>query len=294
MLQSSSPAVHRKLRSRARKGIPSAIRGQAWAFLVASQHAPGANAASLENACNDDALHAIVLDLARTFPGHALFGNADGQEALKRILVRYASFDPVLGYCQGMSFIAGMLLTFCTPQQAFDVLAGVMNAPLWSFRSLLCVLSLVQVKLTPQGASVPGMAAVHLRTFQLDRLIAKARPRLYAHLARHDIQTRHFASGWLISGLANAFPFDFVARVWDVFLCEGWGALLAAVVGFLATREPEILTASFESFFTLLRRWPLQIDADAAMRVALDVLDRHASPAALARLEVEHASSSSR
>lgn len=53
----------------------------------------------------------ISLDLPRTFPYHPKFGK-DGThiQALRNVLVAYANFNPALGYCQGMSFIAAMLL----------------------------------------------------------------------------------------------------------------------------------------------------------------------------------------
>lgn len=53
----------------------------------------------------------MALDIPRTFPYHPKFGK-DGShvEALRNVLVAYANFNPGLGYCQGMSFIAAMLL----------------------------------------------------------------------------------------------------------------------------------------------------------------------------------------
>jgi hypothetical protein len=39
-------------------------------------------------------------DLPRTFPRHAWFHSAEGQEALRQVLTAYAASNPGVGYCQ--------------------------------------------------------------------------------------------------------------------------------------------------------------------------------------------------
>ncbi len=52
----------------------------------------------------------FVLD--RTFPAHPYFSQhvGVGQFALFTLLKVYSNLDPELGYCQGLSFVAGILL----------------------------------------------------------------------------------------------------------------------------------------------------------------------------------------
>ena len=45
-----------------------------------------------------------------------------GQAALRRVLRAYSYYDPEVGYCQGMNFIAGMFLTLMTEEEAFWLL----------------------------------------------------------------------------------------------------------------------------------------------------------------------------
>jgi hypothetical protein len=42
-----------------------------------------------------------------------------GQESLRQVLIWYASQDPEVGYCQGMGFIAALLLSYMVPEDAF-------------------------------------------------------------------------------------------------------------------------------------------------------------------------------
>lgn len=56
----------------------------------------------------------LELDLDRTFPGHPLLDKesqygVQGIEALHRVLNSYALYNPEVGYCQSMNFIAGIL-----------------------------------------------------------------------------------------------------------------------------------------------------------------------------------------
>lgn len=56
--------------------------------------------------------HAILIDLGRTFPSHSYFSSplGPGQLALFNLLKAYSLLDPEVGYCQGLSFVAGVLL----------------------------------------------------------------------------------------------------------------------------------------------------------------------------------------
>ena len=63
----------------------------------------------------------IEKDICRTYPHHVKFQekDGDGQNALRKLLRRYATLDPEIGYCQAMAFIAAMLLIYMDEQDAF-------------------------------------------------------------------------------------------------------------------------------------------------------------------------------
>lgn len=54
----------------------------------------------------------IRRDLHRTFPAHEFFQESDGigQVRLYRLIRAYAMFDEEVSYCQGISFLAAVLL----------------------------------------------------------------------------------------------------------------------------------------------------------------------------------------
>ena len=73
----------------------------------------------------------IRLDLDRTFYTHMMFMHKDGQgqQELFRILAVYASCNPAVGYCQGMAYIAAVLLMHMDEEDAFWALYCLMESP---------------------------------------------------------------------------------------------------------------------------------------------------------------------
>jgi TBC1 domain-containing protein 4 len=57
-------------------------------------------------------MSAVFVLTGRTFPGHPYFAKAlgPGQLELFNLLKAYSLLDREVGYCQGISFIAGILL----------------------------------------------------------------------------------------------------------------------------------------------------------------------------------------
>ncbi len=64
----------------------------------------------------------------RTFPTHQYFSTqlGAGQLSLYNLLKAYSLLDTEVGYCQGISFVAGLLLLHMSEEQAFDTLKFLM------------------------------------------------------------------------------------------------------------------------------------------------------------------------
>ena len=85
-------------------------------------------------------------------------------QPLRNILSAYAMFDPDLGYCQGMNFIAGLLLREMDEFDAFRVLTGLMDG--YGLGKMYA----------------PGLQCATVCFFQLQRLLAMHLPELHMHL----------------------------------------------------------------------------------------------------------------
>merc|ERR1719247_2264224 len=70
----------------------------------------------------------IEIDIGRTFPELKTFAESQQQQLL-RVLNAYAGYNPRVGYCQGMNFVAGLLLLVSDFQEedSFGVFACLMD-----------------------------------------------------------------------------------------------------------------------------------------------------------------------
>jgi Rab-GTPase-TBC domain len=123
-------------------------------------------------ACHDQ----VVKDVPRTFPLESAM-DAEKCAALHRVLVAYASHNPQVGYCQGMNFIAGLLLLHMPEEDAF-----------WG------LVRMVQ-------EIMPGYFDIDMRGALLDQqathlLLQEHFPTVLQHCRRHNVDMALITSQW--------------------------------------------------------------------------------------------------
>ena len=65
----------------------------------------------------------IGRDVPRSYPEYWCLACDEGQAAMSRLLRAYAAADSEVGYCQGMNFVAGLLLMYVPEEsQAFGIM----------------------------------------------------------------------------------------------------------------------------------------------------------------------------
>lgn len=259
-----------KTKRRIRKGIPDAVRRQAWGLLLGLEEemdsAPSLYAESCvvkegeregEEGRRDNVFETIERDINRTFPRHVFFRHlGEGQDRLRRVLQAYARLDPEVGYCQGMGFLTALLLTYYPEDEAFHVL-----------RLVMCV------RPAPiRGLYLPGMPTAREMIYVGDRLTQRFLPSLHRHLTDQHIDPSMFLTQWFVTLYTNCFPFEVVTRIWDCFLAEGWSVIYSVQLALLKTHEKELLSRDFEKVMEFFKRLPsLTTTAvmDSAFRIPL-------------------------
>lgn len=114
-----------------RKGIPPVLRPKVWFSLSGAAKkkstVPESYYQDMTMAVEDKVTPAtkqIDHDLPRTFPGHPWLDTSEGHAALRRVLVAYSFRDSDVGYCQGLNYVAALLLLVLkTEEDAFWMLA---------------------------------------------------------------------------------------------------------------------------------------------------------------------------
>ncbi|XP_034235387.1 TBC1 domain family member 1 isoform X2 [Thrips palmi] len=239
-----------------RQGVPRSKRGDVWHFL-AEQYCLKIPPIDTTNFPNynvpyEDLLrqltshqHAILIDLGRTFPGHTYFASplGPGQLALFNLLKAYSLLDPEVGYCQGLSFVAGILLLHMSEDVAFFLLRHLM------FRRGL------------RRQYLPDMAALQVQLYQLSRLLHDQQPALYSHLDKHEVAPTLYAAPWMLTLFASQFPLGFVARVFDLMFVESPEIIFRVAIALLSEHKDGILSCdSFEEIMDYLKTKVPNID----------------------------------
>lgn len=232
------------------RGLPPSIRGRVWRLAINNS----LNVTShLYKLCLDramtnphsDAMAAIKLDVARTFPTLCVFQDGGPlSDNLKSVLAAYAVYRPDIGYVQGMSFIAAVLSLNMDAPDAFTCFANLLNRP------------------------------CHLAAFTLDQhqmsayykvysnALANKLPKLYAHFLASGLSPDLYLLDWLFTIYAKAMPLDVACRIWDVFLRDGDEFLFRTALGVLHMYQEELLGMDFVRGAQFLTRLPENMQAD--------------------------------
>lgn len=131
----------------------------------------------------------------------------------------------------------------------------------------------------------PGMQALTMCLYQLDRLLAEHRPQLHDHFARENVQTSSFASQWYLALFATVLPLPLVFRVVDAFVAAGIETLHAVALAILSDCEYELLRMSFEEIMQCFQSQLMERYADEARAAAL--LAQALAPGRVSRRRLE-------
>ncbi|KAL5969915.1 TBC1 domain family member 14 [Taenia solium] len=186
---------------------------------------------------NEEAsLQVIRLDVSRTFPMLGVF-QSDGlhNRDLHDLLAAFVAYQPTLGYLQGMSFIAGILLLVMDDiYPAFIAFATLMNRPsFYAFYSL-----------------DESEFATYFGAF--DALLEDRMPRLFAHLKSCRLDCKLYLFDWLFTIFSRSLPLDVDLRIWDLFLRDGEAALLLSALGILRMYEEYLILWDFDRLASFL------------------------------------------
>ena len=180
--------------------------------------------------------------------GEAL-GIGQGQDSLRRILRAYSMYDTDVGYCQGMNFIAAMLLTFLSEEEAFWLLVVVMNEEPYKLREMFG----------------EDMAGTHEVLYIAEKLLAQFLPNLARQMEEEMIHVSMFVTPWLLTVYTSTFPFDLVVRVWDSFLVEGWKVVYRVMLSLLEHASKDLAELQFEEILNYFRDFPSTVDGQTIM-----------------------------
>jgi len=243
-------------------GVPPCIRGKLWKLAInndlnithdlyeicvsrAEERLKSARG-STDSVCEvvgeadrESSMELIQLDISRTFPSLCIFQKGGPYyDMLHSLLAAYVCYRPDVGYVQGMSFIAAVLILNMDAPDAFICFANLLNRPCHrAFYSL----------------DQPLMEAYY-SSYKI--LLKENLPKLFDHLEKVNLSPDLYLLDWVYTVFAKAMHLDLASRIWDVFLRDGEEFLFRAAIGVLKISQDCLLGMDFVSGSKYLTRLP--------------------------------------
>ncbi|KAH8295298.1 hypothetical protein KR018_009692, partial [Drosophila ironensis] len=218
--------VDAKLKRYIRKGIPGPYRPDVWMKIsgaaAAQRRSPDLYRSLLSGEpFNKEISDSISIDLPRTFPDNIHFDTK--KQRLYNILIAYAHHNRDVGYCQGLNYIAGLLLIVTEDEEK----------SFWLLKHIV-------ENIVPQYHS-HNMANL-LRDLAVFReLVIRRIPAVNRHVETLGLPYPVIASKWFICIFAEVLPVETVLRIWDCVFAEGYKIVFRAALAMFSTHKNAIL-----------------------------------------------------
>ncbi|UYV80355.1 RN-tre [Cordylochernes scorpioides] len=242
-----------KLKRRIYKGIPNAVRGEIWERLLRVDESVAQNRGQYQDVyrsvvCQEmrdrarqysPDIRQIDLDVNRTYRNHIMFRERYNvkQQALFHVLAAYSMYNSELGYCQGMSQIAALLLMYMNEEDAFWALSTLMSDD----------------KHGMHGFFIPGFPKLTRFQEHHNKILAKFLPKLKKHLDRFEVHTSLYTLKWFFQCFLDRVPFTLTLRLWDIFILEGEVVLTAMSYTLLKLHRKTLLKMGMEELVEFLQ-----------------------------------------
>ncbi|CAO1402778.1 unnamed protein product [Diamesa hyperborea] len=238
-----------KLNKRIFKGIPNKLRSSVWAKLFNLEKIMKENKdvyakmLTLAQKYSTD-IRQIDSDVNRQFRDHVSFRERYNikQQQLFNVLAAYSMYNMEVGYCQGMSTLAGCLLIYLDEEESF-----------WALNVLL-----TDKKFAMHGLYIEGFPKLMRFLAHHDRILTKFLPKLKKHFDRHNLDAVLYSLKWFFVIFIERIPFRLCLRVLDIYFLQGERVATAMAYTILKLHRDKLLKFKDMDLITEYLQYKLQ------------------------------------
>jgi len=228
------------------KGVPLRMRGELWKILLdvdtLKKQQPGVyNRMKLVARRHSPDIRQIDLDVNRTYRNHAMFRARYNtrQQDLFHVLAAYSMYNTEVGYCQGMSQIAALLLMYLISEEdAF-----------WGLHKLM-----VGRNFKMHGLFIPHFPKLMRFQEHFDKILTKKLSRLQKHLVKNEVVSGIYTLKWFFQCFLDRLPFSLTQRVWDIYLLEGEVIMFAMAYTILKMHRQRLMKMGMDDLLEFLQK----------------------------------------
>ncbi|XP_058128722.1 USP6 N-terminal-like protein isoform X2 [Anopheles coustani] len=227
-----SAATKENLRRRVMKGIPDRMRSAIWRKLLDLDRLMLENAGVYERMLRiarnrSPDIRQIDFDVNRQFRNNIFYRERYSvkQQSLFRVLAAYSMYNTEIGYCQGMSTVAAVLLMYFDEEDTF-----------WALETLM-----INARYAMHGLYIVGFPKLMRFLAHHDKILTKCLPKLKKHLDKHEVHSVLYSLKWFFVIFIERIPFSLCLRVWDIYMMFGERVLTAMSFTILKMHRGKLL-----------------------------------------------------
>lgn len=253
-------------------GVPLNLRKDVWMFISGCQRALEQNATLysdlLRAQYQAEIVEVVKIDIPRTFPENIYFEVHKNE--LFNVLVAFAHQNSEVGYCQGLNYIAGLILIVTKDE----------HTTFWLLKHL--------VENVASEYHTRTMFGLQRDIHVISEIVRLREPLINEKINEIGLPWAVILTKWLICLFSEVLPVETVLRIWDVMFAEGYKIIFRAAFAIILLLKDDIMKANdiseLADLFRNVSHDPRMLDCHSFMefmfkiklrRVDIDVLRKN-------------------
>lgn len=215
-----------------------------------------------------DIVETVKIDVPRTFPENVYFEMYKNK--LFNVLVAFAHQNDAIGYCQGLNFIAGLILVVTKDE----------HATFWLLKYLV-----ENVASEYHTRTLFGLKRdIHV----LSEIVRLREPLINEKVNEVGYPWAVILTKWLICLFSEVLPVETVLRIWDVMFAEGYKIIFRTALAIIFILKDDIMKSydmtALNELFRNISKNPRMLDCHSFLdymfkiklqRVQIDALRKN-------------------